>query len=127
MYEYSEGIMTPEDSARILQEELARLAKKEDELDKTRKALQSEFAKATNPDDIANVDRNAIRDIMPDAVMQLKTLINYAESESVRASLSKFVIATGLDKSKIEDGSSSDLNELLKQLAANDTPAEKPE
>lgn len=112
--------MTPEDSARILQEELARLKKKEDDLDNTRQALQQEFAKATNPDDIANVARNAIRDIMPDAVMQLKTLINYAESESVRASLSKFVIATGLDKSKIEDASSSDLNRLLEQLAQND-------
>lgn len=112
--------MTPEESAKILQEEMARLRAKEEELDNTRKALQSEFAAANDPDKVANAARNAIRDIMPDAVIQMKTLVNYAESESVRASLAKFIIATGLDKTKFEDGSSSDLKDLLAQLTAND-------
>jgi hypothetical protein len=113
--------MTPEESAKLLQQELARLQAKEEELEKTRKALQQEFSQANDPDEVANVARNAIREIMPDAVMQMKTLVNFAESESVRASLARFIIATGLDKNKFEDGSNSDLKDLLKQLSANDS------
>lgn len=109
--------MTPEESAKILQEEIARLRAREEETERTRKALLEEFSKANDPDEVANVARNAIRDLMADAVLQMGFLINHAESESVRASLSKFVVATGLDKNKFEDQSSSDLRELLKQLS----------
>lgn len=119
--------MAPEDHAKLLQEELARIRAREEELERTRKALAEEFADANDPDAIAKVARNAIKRIMPKAITQMEQLIEYAESESVRASLARFVIAAGLDKTKFEDSSSSELKELLKQLAANDPDANDPD
>lgn len=109
--------MSPEDSANILKQEIERLRTRERELEDSRKALQQEFAKANDPESVVKTAREAIRDIIPDAVIQLKTLINHAESESVRASLSKFVISAGLDKGKFEDDSGSELKDLLAKLS----------
>lgn len=124
---YTTPTMAPEDHAKLLQEELARIRAREEELERTRKALAEEFADANDPDAIAKVARNAIKRIMPKAITQMEQLIEYAESESVRASLARFVIAAGLDKTKFEDSSSSELKELLKQLAANDPDANDPD
>ena len=113
--------MDTEDYANSLQAEIDRLRRKEEENEKTLKALHEEFANANDPDAIAQVARKAIVDTMPQAIATMRELVEHAESESVRASLARFVVAAGLDKSKFEDSSSSDLKELLKQLAANDS------
>lgn len=109
-----------DDYAKILQDEIERLRQKEAKQAETLKALQEEFADANDPEAIVIKARKAIKDLMPVAITQMGILIEHAESESVRASLSKFVVAAGLDKSKFEDDSSSTLQELLKQLANND-------
>jgi|ERR1043166_4664172 hypothetical protein len=110
--------MDPRDSAKLLQEELARVNKERDDLEKARKALQEEFAQASDHGDVVKKARNAIRDLMPDAIMQMHTLLKTAESESVRASLARFIVATGLDKQKFEDDSQTELKELIKELSS---------
>jgi len=109
-----------EEIAKVMQAELERLRKKDEESTKTINALQQEFSQANDPEAITQVARKAIIDIMPVAIVQMKALIECAESESVRASLSRFVIACGLDKTKFEDSNSESLAALVKELAKND-------
>jgi hypothetical protein len=114
---------SPEEIGKALQQEIERLRVKEEEQQKTINALKQEFTDANtslDPEAVAKVARKAIIDIMPKAIIQLGQLIEYAESESVRAGLSKFVIACGLDKSKFEDVGTGSLAALVKELAKND-------
>jgi hypothetical protein len=111
---------SPEEIAQAMQQELKRLQQKDEESTRTINALREEFANANDPEQVSQVARKAIIDIMPLAITQMRTLIEYAESESVRASLSRFVIACGLDKSKFEDSSTESLAALVKELAKND-------
>jgi len=110
--------MSPEESGDLLKQEIARLRAKELSQQETIEALKSEFADAVDSEAISRTARKAIRDLMPQAIVQMGMLINNAESESVRASLSRFVIAVGLDKAKIEDSDSQELRTLLKDLAS---------
>lgn len=103
-----------------MQAELERLRRKDEEQTRTIQSLKEEFTDANSPEAISQVARKAIIDIMPKAIIQMGLLIEYAESESVRASLSRFVIACGLDPSKFEDKGSESLAALVKELAKND-------
>lgn len=109
--------MSPEDHGELLKAEIERLKRERDEEAKARRALIQEFSNAADADDIARKARNAIRDLMPDAIIEAQKLIKYAESESVRASLSKFVISVGLDKAKFEDDSAGELKKLFENMS----------
>lgn len=109
--------LTPEEHVNILIEELARR-----EAEKL--ALVSEFSKATNPEEIGNKARDAIRDLLPESITTMKELLVGSGSDGVRAGIAKFVMQTALDKTKLEDETDTSIRNLLTQLGA-ETSTEK--
>ena len=111
--------MEPIDKASELGKLLEKERNRVTELEANNRALVAEFSKADSYEDTLKIAREAIKDILPLAITTVKSLIASADSESVRASLSKYVMDTVLSN-KLDSGSNSDVADLLKNLAKND-------
>jgi len=84
-------------------------------------ALRQEFAKAGTYEETVEVAKNAIADLLELSITTTKQLIASADSESVRASLSKFVIDSVLT-GKLDAKADASIADLIKKLADNDPP-----
>lgn len=104
--------MTAEEHVKVLVEEMARR-----EAEKI--ALVAEFSKANDPEAIGNTAREAIKDMLPDAIIQMHDLLVSSGSDGVKAGIAKFVMQTALDKTKLEDETDTSVRKLLEQLGAN--------
>lgn len=111
--------MAPEEKA----SELARLLEEErlksERLAKDNQALKEEFAKAETYEETVEVARKGIANMLELAVTTAENLLLNAESESVRASLSKYVIDTVVS-GKLDAQPEGEIKNLLKKLAEND-------
>jgi len=91
-----------------------------------RKALQEEFAEQIKEKGELFSDedvKDKVKEVLPDAFAQLKVLINNAESETVRASLIKFVFESALVvlKKEAKDGKvPNTVDGLMAELKKND-------
>jgi hypothetical protein len=110
--------LEPEQVAALLQEELNKERNARLELERTRDALVQEFSKANTHDEVLEVAQKGIKDLLPDAILQMGHLLQHAESESVRAGLSKYITDSVLTH-KIEGEGNSEIKNLLKELANN--------
>lgn len=90
--------------------------KRADDAEKLAKSLVEEFTSCSDFDDVRQKFREKIKDIAPQALVNIVTLMNGAESESVRANLNKWVLEWAMSD-KI-DASGSELAQLLKGLQA---------
>lgn len=87
-------------------------------------ALQAEF-NVINPESNAESIRKALVAAAPQAIQQIITLSHYAESESVRANTSKYIIDVASGKNQIGDQTETELTKLLRDLKG--TPIEEKE
>ena len=113
-------MLDPEQVASLLNEELESERAKSAELERSKQALIEEFNKANTHDEVLEAAQKGIKDLLPKAILQMGHLLQYAESESVRASLSKYITDTVITH-KIEGEGTSEIKTLLKQLANNPT------
>lgn len=111
--------MNPDDISRMLQEELENERKAREDAEATNRALIEEFSKANTHDEVLEVAQKGIKDILPDAITQIRHLVKYSDSDSVRAGLSKYIVDTVLTH-KVEGEGNSEIKELIRQLADND-------
>lgn len=91
-------------------------------------AMQQEFNQiADNGDDESSPEavRKAIIVAAPRAIQEIITLSTMAESESVRANTSKYIIDVAMGKIKIGDTDQDNLNKLLNELMGNDEKKDK--
>lgn len=99
-----------------LEKERARIQQLQDDKD----TLIAEFTNITNFDDAkAEVQKRVKDDLLPSALIQLDMLMNNADSESVRASIAKWVaelVITG----KVDTAGNSELGGILRGLQKND-------
>jgi hypothetical protein len=84
------------------------------------KALIEEFRSCSDFDDVRTKFKEKIREIAPQALINITNLMTTAESESVRANLNKWVLEWAMSD-KI-DGSGSEISKLIDQLKKNPTP-----
>lgn len=78
-------------------------------------SLVEEFTSCNDFDEVRNTFRDKIKEIAPMAIVNIVNLMNTADSESVRASLNKWVLEWAMSE-KI-DGSDSELRAFMKSLA----------
>lgn len=102
----------------VVDEQQQKLKEKEDYI----KALVEEFTQCSDLDEARATFRNKIKEFAPQALVNIINLAMTAESESVRASLNKWVLDWTMSD-KI-DSSGSELTTLLNQLKAK--PAQAP-
>lgn len=99
-------------------------ANMQEELTGYRKALEQELGtlgelNADDPDTVTKV-RNKLLLLVPDAYSAMSQLINHADSEAVRANLSKFVFTEAIGKAKTQD-EEDELRKLLGDLKPSKT------
>lgn len=86
------------------------------ELANYRKALEEEFStKNLDDPETAAAAKAHVLETVPDAATQLKWLIRHAESESIRANLSKWVLDLAMQAAKKGEGDDA-LSTLLSEL-----------
>ncbi len=78
------------------------------------KALVAEFASCNDFDEVRQKFRDEIKNIAPQALTNIVNMANYAESESVRASLNKWILEWAMSD-KI-DGSDNELKTFLQSI-----------
>lgn len=83
-------------------------------------ALIEEFRSCNDFDDVRTLFKDKVREIAPQALINITMLMNTAESESVKANLNKWVLEWAMSD-KI-DGSGSEISKLIDQLKKNPTP-----
>lgn len=101
-------------AANTLQEIVNEERRKRVEAENFAKALQEEFASCNEFDDVRKLFREKIKEFAPQALINIVSMANGAESESVRASLNKWVLEWAMSD-KI-DGSNDEISNLLKAL-----------
>jgi hypothetical protein len=111
--------MAPEEKATELQRIIDEQRVINDQLTKDKNALAEEFAKAGTYDETVDVARKGIAEMLELAVTTAKNLLVNATSESVQASMSKFVIETVIS-GKLDIQPEGEIKNLLKRLADND-------
>jgi hypothetical protein len=85
-----------------------------------RKSMEEEFANLDIDDPTTHkMVRNKLGELVPDACEVVLTLMLHAESESVRATLAKFVLTESM-KSAATDKPIDLISEMFKDLAKND-------
>lgn len=89
------------------------------ELDRYAEALRQEFETKTEeePENVEAYTRDFFKKNIHTAAAQIVWLSMHAESESVKASMSKYIIEAAL---KNEEEGKDPVRDLLKQLQAND-------
>lgn len=102
-------------SVHLLQEALRAEQEKNKQLEEQKAALVAEFSNADSFDDQLEIAKNAIKDILPDAVHTLKYLIANSDKDAVRGSLSKWVVESVLN-GKLDRTSDKTTADLLKAL-----------
>jgi hypothetical protein len=81
-----------------------------------RKALEEEFAtKNLDDPETAAAAKAHVLESVPDAATQLKWLIRHADSENIRANLSKWVLELAMKAANKDEGDDA-LTQLLSQL-----------
>lgn len=103
-----------------LQQVLAEEREKRVAAEEYAKALVEEFTACSDFEEVRQKFRDKIKEIAPQALINIVRLANTAESESVQANLNKWILEWAM--SDRIDGTSSDLNNLLKKLATTNTP-----
>lgn len=95
------------------------------ELANFKKALEEEFRTKNleDPETIAATKGHVV-DMVPDAATQLKWLIKHAESESVRANLSKWIMELAMKRAERNEEDEA-LKEFLKGITIQPTPTKK--
>lgn len=86
------------------------------------KALVEEFTGCNDFDDVRQKFKEKIKEIAPQALINVVELMNTAESESVRSSLNKWVLEWTMND-KI-DGTKDDIANLLKELGKDKNATE---
>lgn len=109
-----------DNAVELIQQELARAQAELTRTQNERDALRQEFQSESTFEEVIAVAKREFKDsIAPDAINQIKFLINNAESESVRASLSKWTLDLILSN-KIEGNPDDTFGKLLKGLTKSD-------
>ena len=111
--------MAPEDKAHELQRIIDEQRAINVQLMQDKKALTEEFAKASTYDETVEVARKGIANMLELAVTTAERLLANATSESVQASMSKFVIETVIS-GKLDMQPEGEIKNLIKRLADND-------
>lgn len=112
--------MAPEEKADALKQALEEQRLINERLQKDNKALAEEFANAGGDyEATVEVARKGLAGMLELAVTTAESLLLNAESESVRASMSKFVIDTVIS-GKLDAQPEGEIKNLLKKLADND-------
>lgn len=105
-----------QDVASLLQQQIQVEKERADRAEAEKKAIYEEFSKAGDDKEKAiETARTFLASSLPDAILQIRHLMQTSESDSVRASLSKFVVTSVLDH-KLEDRENTELKALLTQL-----------
>ena len=111
--------MEPNDNAALLAKTIAEHEATITSLKADNTALQQEFAKADTYEETVEVAKRAIADLLELSITTTRILISSADSESVRANLSKFVIDSVLS-GKLDSNTDNSIRSLLSKLADND-------
>lgn len=111
--------MAPEEKATELQRIIDEQRASYEQLVKDKNALAEEFAKAGTYDETVDVARKGIANMLELAVTTAERLLANATSESVQASMSKFVIETVIS-GKLDQQPEGEIKNLIKRLADND-------
>lgn len=109
---------TTDTSANLLQQALVAEQAKVQQLAQANRALIEEFSKADTYEEQLEIAKKAIKDILPKAIETVNELIISGESESVRASLSKYVLDSVLS-GKLDKSADNEIAGLLRLLADN--------
>jgi len=112
--------LSPEEIAASLTAEIQQRDKLIESQQKDLDALKAEFSKASTAQEAVETARKKIEDLLPLALVNMENLLTTAESESVRSSLSRFVVTSVLDK-KLEDKDDNEIKALLTALQGNNT------
>lgn len=107
--------MNQDDRAKMLQEQLDVTREELKRSEREKKALVAEFAAADTYEDTLRIAKEAIADMLGLAITTTKQLLANAESESVRASLSKYVMDTVIS-GKLDDATDESLSKILQEL-----------
>lgn len=102
----------------LLQQALEAERIKSERLEIDKAALVAEFSKAGTYAEQLEIAKEAIKAILPTAIATLEDLISNANSESVRASLSKYVMDAVLSGS-LDRNSDASVADLLLKLSEN--------
>lgn len=105
---------TQTNAALSLQQIVEEERSKRIEAENMAQALIEEFSSCSDFDDVRKIFRDKIKEFAPAALINIMSLANSAESESVRASLNKWVVEWAMSD-KI-DNAGSELGDLLKKL-----------
>jgi hypothetical protein len=112
--------MAPEDRAAELQKALAEERARSTRLEADKKAIAEEFADAAGDyDKTIQAARNGIAGMLELAVTTAEQILVNGDTDSVRASMSKFVIEAVLS-GKLEREVEGEIKSLIKRLADND-------
>lgn len=101
-------------AAASLQQIIEQEREKRIEAENFAKALVEEFTSCNDFDEVRQKFREKIRDVAPRALINIVDLADNAESESVKASMNKWILEWAMSD-KI-DGGDSELKNLLKGL-----------
>lgn len=105
-------------STTLLQQALEAERNKSQQLANDKKALVEEFSKAGSYEEQLELAKKALKDILPKAIETVNELIISGESESVRASLSKYILDSVLS-GKLDKSTDAEVAGLLRALADN--------
>jgi hypothetical protein len=98
--------------ARTLQAEI-------DRLNAANEALVQEFTKDSTSCTPERVHEK-VTELVPNALTQLEFMLNHAKSESVRASIARYILDIKLDKKGLGDSPDAELGKILAGLKKND-------
>ena len=103
---------------RNIAQEMQQLADKREEI---RKRLEGK----TLEDPVTmKIAKDTVLDLIPDAALQIRYLINHAESETIRKDLAKYILNLGMQsKEKLDE--EDELTSLLKDLTKPNPDAKK--
>lgn len=101
-------------AASLLQQTLDEERAKRVKAENYAQALVEEFTSCSDFDEVRKTFRDKVKEFAPQALINIVTLANGAESESVRANLNKWIIEWAMSD-KIEGGD-GELRQFLKGL-----------
>jgi len=115
--------LTPQEIAASLANQLQTERELRGQAEADLEALRSEFKNTSSEEEAIKLARSKIEEMLPIALITMESLMANSDSDSVRSSISKFVVSSVLDK-KLEDKDNTELKSLLTQLQANQVTSE---
>lgn len=112
--------MAPEQKAELLQQTISSLQADLQREREAKEALIAEFSKAETYEEQVQVAKDAIAELLPEAVTTMKSLMANSDKDAVRAGLAKYVFETVLS-GKLQESGNKTVDELLRKLTEQPT------